>query len=948
MVMRNRAWLFAVLLGLALPLPLWGGGPRQVVKTKWFDIIYPPESAGTAALLAERADALFEQASAAFGVEPWFRLPVTIVPTTDVLNAYFTSLPYNRIVLYDTPPDESLAVYHNDILSVFYHEAVHAVSLNIKPDKLKKASRVFGDFLTSPGFLWSLPQSLEEGASVYYESQEGGGRLNDGFSTHVVKQAKLEGRFPSWYDIAGARDIYPVGALPYFFGGEFTAYLVRTYGVEKYNQFWAAAGRRLYLTKVSAGIFKSVYGVKIADAWAAFRDGLPVPEIAPAAAETLASGGVYSSVTSSEAGTAWLDGASGDVWFLETGAEKARRLLSMKYAQRIAFSRDGAYLAISRFEGSSALYLTNKVTVYRAAGKRLLDAPADSLRDAAVVTVNGKRFLCAVETRSQNAALVYYEIGADRIAKTAAFRLDFPRGVFPYSPVDAGNGLTAFVRKEGLERAVVFFDPASGELLSAGSPLPGINIRNLAASQAAGEVWFSWAAQDTFPRAGRVALAGDEAAFTLAGGDVSGGVYFPAPVSGAELVYCAMFYDRPAILRSAFDEASARRLQAQVTRLPAPQREEAAPPAPAGTRYNPFAYFGRGLFLPGPGPIAIVDENLQTVAATSLGAIYATSTPEHALILGGIAGYDFLTNAYGAHLEIVAHGKYLSNTFSAQGIFNEAQFEQTLVENTFEAVFPVFRNANLVFTDTLDWFYGHSGGGVTAQKLSEYNDSLAGTLEWKDTARLTHTFRNAFGLGFSTLRSRGMAPFSTGGAAVGARLHSWYLQDLSEPFFNNLGFFFTFQVPRLLPFRGPRRLTVNLPFEAGVSLYPASNYREFVNFHAAPTLFAVDVQKALGSLLYLNRFFLEAAYSGAFSQNQASWQIRRFAEDARNIGAMSYTDSLRLSALVTLSGNTGVITNGQVSLGADFIWNLRDKTPFRPDIQFAYRLNLPSLREGSG
>ena len=108
--------------------------------------------------------------------------------------------PYNHIVLYDTEMDYELDMNEKSVEAMFYHELVHAVSLNSKSPFWRGMS-VFADFFTPAGI--SLTSFWFEGAAVAFESQKKGGRLNDPFFTQKITAAKLKSlsgkkKFPSW------------------------------------------------------------------------------------------------------------------------------------------------------------------------------------------------------------------------------------------------------------------------------------------------------------------------------------------------------------------------------------------------------------------------------------------------------------------------------------------------------------------------------------------------------------------------------------------------------------------------------------------------------------------------------------------------------------------------------------------------------------------------------
>lgn len=80
----------------------------KVLKTKYFDIIYAPESEKTAALIYEYADKYAKDISERLGKkEPW-RMPVYISPDRESLNGYYTFFPYQRIIIYDTTPADGM------------------------------------------------------------------------------------------------------------------------------------------------------------------------------------------------------------------------------------------------------------------------------------------------------------------------------------------------------------------------------------------------------------------------------------------------------------------------------------------------------------------------------------------------------------------------------------------------------------------------------------------------------------------------------------------------------------------------------------------------------------------------------------------------------------------------------------------------------------------------
>ncbi|MBR6340748.1 MAG: hypothetical protein IKR64_02500, partial [Treponema sp.] len=262
-----------------------GADELRVSQTEFFDIIYAPPSAPTAQILYEHADDILRELAAAYGLEAYFRLPVVITSTVEQFNAYYADSPFNRIVIYDTAKIEDLAVFSQTLLSTFTHELTHAVTFNHKSRGMRLASKIFGDIISAHYI--TVTSGMAEGATVAYESSKGQGRLNDPYALQQLRQAKIENLFPSYSDVKGASEEYPVNSF-YYFNGAFAEYLQSNYGMEKYALFWYRCINGKNLT--TAGAFKKVYGIKLNKAWQNFKDSYRVPEVL--AANPLAAGQV--------------------------------------------------------------------------------------------------------------------------------------------------------------------------------------------------------------------------------------------------------------------------------------------------------------------------------------------------------------------------------------------------------------------------------------------------------------------------------------------------------------------------------------------------------------------------------------------------------------------------------------------------------------------------------
>lgn len=116
------------LLFLVFPL---SAHRKEVIETKYFDIIYSPESKATATLISAHADEYAVEISDRLGKKLPHRYPVYISAKSEFLNGYYTLFPYQRIVIYDaTLADGELSNSYDAILNVFLSRT-HSCNLTL-------------------------------------------------------------------------------------------------------------------------------------------------------------------------------------------------------------------------------------------------------------------------------------------------------------------------------------------------------------------------------------------------------------------------------------------------------------------------------------------------------------------------------------------------------------------------------------------------------------------------------------------------------------------------------------------------------------------------------------------------------------------------------------------------------------------------------------------------
>ena len=628
----------------------------RVSKTRWFDIIYPERCQESAAILYEKADKVYDEVTAQYGLSPVFRMPVVITPAVDQFNAFWTALPYNHIAIYDTGYSGSseLAVFSETLISTFRHELTHAVTYNMKDGFWRFVGNTFGDCVT-PGML-TITTGMAEGATVTSESAAGEGRLNDEFARHYVKQAKIEGSFPSYHDVSGASDIVPGGA-PYYFNGAFHQWLQDKYGMAAYANFWylVVNGK----TYTIAGAFKKAYGLKLKKAWKAFEESYEVPEVAPnpvsagqAAdffeaekndySEQNAAGSMYSSLTSAlvrDASTnapvtrlVWLDQAGGRVFAADSNVSGSRKLFSMRGINSVRLSNDGRLLAVS-YISENAATSSGRVKIYDIENKRFFSVPEKGLKEALVVAVPGEP-LSEFSTRDAERALselptpsapvCYYLVGQKYLAQHYSIyiakinfsedgrsikalepctEIPMPVETNPFAFTALGDGSFAFLKKEGLKYSLCIAS-VDGWLLKEFAFEEGMSVRSLAYSEKEKCFSFSYARKNTMPRPGLLNVESGE--LRLFNQDISGGVFEPV-LNEDDIVYIGKFYRQNRLLSiknintqewlSSSLNQNTIQDSVDVENLPFKEGRQFNTTLPSKS-YNPFPYLTQGIFIP--------------------------------------------------------------------------------------------------------------------------------------------------------------------------------------------------------------------------------------------------------------------------------------------------------------------------------------------------------------
>lgn len=897
-------------------------GAVQVVRTDYFDIVFPEECAPSAEQVAAVCDEYYREICALLGVLPEQRFPVTLTRSVDVLNAYYSAVPYNRIVLYDTIPDKSLDMYESTIQSVFYHELVHAVTYNMKSPALKKLS-VFSDAL-NPAWL-TLTTFWAEGATVSFESRGRGGRLSDPFSTQIVNQAKIEGTFPSWRDVTGACDTFPGGTDAYMFGACFADYVQRTFGMEKYGEFWRNAGSSFSLA-FAAGVFRKTYGKSIDEVWREFADSRSVQAGQKNAVLLSHKNAVvptfdvqYDSLSGAER-VVYFDRLSQSVRLAEfapDGKRTDRKLFASSGITRLSFSADGTRVAVSRsVSKKNATYQSGFYDIKRRAYRRV---GADGMRDA-FFSASGE--LGGVNARAS---------GSERRCREVECAPD----EIPFSPVSVpgGDGLCAAIVKRALRWSVRLCKDGAAVADYDFSALPGgsdggegslilHNLHFVRADLCSLVFSFSWAelgrGGEMLSRAGFLRIERDsyscEAYFQKENGfaGVIEAVPSPASVEAAfggqvsdaplDFFVSAAEYERNPLyrvrMRVSDFESVAVPYRAEIHALP---REDAGSggngisfpfggsvqPLRPAQLYNPLPYYARGILLPFPF-VASYSHDFAADSSALLGVSFISSQPWGDAVVCLSSGYDVLYRNGGVSVQVSGGNDSFSYSLLGTCIFDGAGFMQT-VENVSLSK-TVWRG----HVGSLS--VGCSGSFLHGRQLCD--DEIGRN---RDDSTGNSADASLF-VSFSNVHKVSPPVFSRAGFTLRPYILSSYRSSdvLECDVYLNAGVSSSFSVP--LP----------LPLVLSASLFPSADY--VLSFGAEAVLLDFEIHKGIPALsVFAQRVAVSAAYLGTVGCAHGEfWDILKTVELLRQSGADDYTDVLRASADFYFSPNTSEFANGDI------------------------------------
>ncbi len=952
----------------------------KVIKTEYLDIIYTPGSEKSAAIIAEHGDDIYRELHTTYNLIHEFRLPVTITSSQDMFNAYFTNTSYNHIVLFDTQPPMSMAVFAEDLLMVFRHELSHAITMSIKTPFWRIVNKIFGDGV-NPVVLVPTSGQLE-GIAVLEESRHGEGRLNSEYARHFVKQAKIEGKFPNYGEITGARDIY-LHDFNYKFGGEFMDYIHRTYGEELMVEFWnrmTNLGGLTYFT-----IFKSVYGISMKEAWEDFKEAFPAPDLPADPAE---SGEIFrfdssrdfeqfSLVASAKDRLVYYNDSTATFYSLlkdgstATGYTKPNDFLRQAGVGSMSLSADGRYLTYSYLSTAGPLP-KNRLVVYDLETKSKFSVPQERLNGGVVFTLDegGAEavYLAATRNVSQDSSINIFRLARNprgRISGVELVETVHNRfNNFSTNLQADDGGSIYYLSKEGVGYLIKSYNFVTKTHQRLSLPHQDMLIQDLSVSTAADgttRAYFSYVQPGTMPRLGEARIQGSQAEFVLYQRDISGGIFAPVSIGEGSILFIGKFMAGNRLFTTEVASIGPAAAEGQLESLGVRSREEnqALPFVDTTILENAedfsiWPYLLPKTWIPFSSSASYHQDGGFILGTSSLlGVTFIGTTPWTSPNYMLSAGYN--TGARSGTFQATIQGGTTTNLFRyamSNNLEVDAKgYKQTYHNIAVNSTVGLTNSLFLTLANQLELFEGRQTFPREINPDESLVDAVLGIFSTRlavDDRDIFFT-RNLSQIHFSYMPLVGKGQFEYLNLSVGSFLDIAYATDITRfgfPFidYRNVGLLTQVHVPQLLPFATRTWGTWNLPLTVGARLYPAQGY--FLEAQGKLVLFSFELQKAFNwfPILFFNRLTTELEYVGKFSGGRNdTWAIVNMPAHFRMLasGQMAYSDELTTRLALTLSPNLGNYTSVHPTLNCSFRYRFfpeGDQAHFNFDLSFAVGL----------
>lgn len=309
----------------------------KTLHTSHFEIHFNQTEESIAQEVADIAERTHIKLTDYFEWIPRAKTHIVISDEQDFFNGFASFLPANRMVIYVTPPDDLTSLldnYSNSLETLIVHEYAHIVHLDKVTGAQRTLRSVFGRFdwllLTPFPNAWQPPWIIE-GIATYHESQiePTSGRGNNNYFRGLMRNEVVNGIKPIW-QVNQINSDWPVFSTRYLYGVYFQQFLQAEYGDEGIQRWIDDYSSNLIPFRINDSS-RRAFGKPLADMWELFEDYLHQEfdqEIQQRRDQGLSIG---TSLSTSGLLTGYPRSlANGDIFYVETYADKQTRLMHLK------------------------------------------------------------------------------------------------------------------------------------------------------------------------------------------------------------------------------------------------------------------------------------------------------------------------------------------------------------------------------------------------------------------------------------------------------------------------------------------------------------------------------------------------------------------------------------------------------------------------------------------
>lgn len=899
----------------------------KMVKTQYFDIIYPEKSKQTASVIINNCDSLYEELSNLYKLKYKIRFTVVITRSTDLHNAYFSTFPYNHIVLYDTLPSKNLLVFDNTILDVFKHELTHGFTINLKNKPSHTLSNIFGQVI-NPTYLITTP-GIMEGTAVLEESRNGQGRLNNEFAKHQVKQAVLEEDFLKYTQVTGARDINPNDVF-YNFNSEFFLYLEKKYGHEKIAKFWyecSNLGGFTYFT-----IFKKVFNNSFSFEWNEFyktkQDELKNIKKNKIDSEKILKKenlDFYSHLITTSNKIFYYNDTNSSIYVLDYNLEKneykkPKKLICQNNIYSVSLCNKEKYLFISYYDSNSYDYKLKGMILDLETNKRFY-IKQNGIQYGKIFYGDNKPYFALIKSEGQYSNLYIYEVVLKKNKISNLLLKEVIYSDFAEINLDLScdnTGSLIFLKKKNLNYYVCKYNFFNKEKKLFKLPKE-IAARDLSINKN-NDICFSYVKDGSMSDFAVAKINNEKLELKLYNTNISGGIFNPYYID-EKIFYIGKFFKGDNLFVCSCNEKNYQNLiiplEKETKELLSNVQEEKINIENEKT-FNPYFYFKKSLFLPFSIARSYrIKDNLLNFDSMlyPLGVTFATSTPWDMPIFISSFGFSPRTKSFLFDLYNIGGTKtslfnYLLNSTME---LDQQGFKQTKNLIQVSSTLDLKNNFYLSLNEELNIFYGRQNKSfIPFYDFKNLTKNISST----DFNLLYGNNNSTISLGNKITTGKGINQFL--GASVFANTQNFYISNLERisSFINVLYTGMNLYLPCLNPLKNTETQTINWP--STISFAFNAFDLELFQFNVKTILYEVELQNVVNwmPILYFNRMYSLLTYN--------SWGT--FNKD--------YYFNIELSLNLALALNIGYFAKSSMvqTFGIGFSYtnyNIQQKNPFQ-------------------